>query len=401
MSARGRGGFASRGRGPVPTRNNAQLRSALMTHKTNSVRRLQKDLKELRDCEVPLFGVSAAPLDDSIFTWHGNIRAPPDSVYAGAVFHIEMTFPQDYPCSPPGLTIFNCQVDHPNVFGNKLCLDMLEPNSKGRWYEGWNSAYTVESILIQLQSFLFDKPKTKKRNVNDEEWEDKFKEIVNLANSFKCPRCKHRGPIEPYPPFNSKETDISAFCFVRDPKEMIENELLCFHTRTPLAESSLGVGVSLSRLPRTGEIRSVTPSADLLCLRAFQKQNVRKSIDGVKFTHWLPLYFGESKPYEKKSQRFNNETQQFDNIVTQINPRERMIHLLKKSMCFLTKKDTRVEMSANMVIEVMPKLLTTHLVDMVSDNTHVSLVAIRRLFNYIRLFRLLIELQPEADKILD
>jgi len=137
---------------------------------------------------------------------------------------------------------------------------MLEPNSKGRWYEGWNSAYTVESILIQLQSFLFDKPKTKKRNVNDEEWEDKFKEIVNLANSFKCPRCKHRGPIEPYPPFNSKETDISAFCFVRDPKEMIENELLCFHTRTPLAESSLGVGVSLSRLPRTGEIRSVTPS---------------------------------------------------------------------------------------------------------------------------------------------
>jgi len=139
----------------------------------------------------------------------------------------------------------------------------------------------------------------------------------------------------------------------------------------------------------------------LLCLRAFQKQNVRKSIDGVKFTHWLPLYFGESKPYEKKSQRFNNETQQFDNIVTQINPRERMIHLLKKSMCFLTKKDTRVEMSANMVIEVMPKLLTTHLVDMVSDNTHVSLVAIRRLFNYIRLFRLLIELQPEADKILD
>ena len=139
----------------------------------------------------------------------------------------------------------------------------------------------------------------------------------------------------------------------------------------------------------------------MLCLRAFQKQSVRKSIDGVKFTHWLPLFFGESKPYEKKSQTFNNETQQFDNVVTKINPRERMIHLLKKSICFLTKKDTRKEMTADMVIEVMPKLLTTHLVDMVGDNTHVSLVAIRRLFNFIRLFRLLIELQPEADKILD
>lgn len=58
-------------------------------------------------------------------------------------------------------------------------------------------------------------------------------------------------------------------------------------------------------------------------------------------------------------------------------------------------------MTAEMVIEIMPKLLTTHLVDMVSDNTHISLVAIRRLFNFIRLFRLLIELQPDAEKILN
>ena len=90
---------------------------------------------------------------------------------------------------------------------------------------------------------------------------------------------------------------------------MIEDELLCYHSRTPLAESTLGIGVSLSRVPRTGEIRSVTPSPDLLCLRAFQKMGVRKSIDGVKFTHWLPLYFGEDKPYEKKTQVFNNATE--------------------------------------------------------------------------------------------
>jgi len=128
---------------------------------------------------------------------------------------------------------------------------------------------------------------------------------------------------------------------------------------------------------------------------------VRKSIDGVKFTHWLPLYFGEAKPYEKKTQVFNNETEQYETVVTKINPRERMLHLLKKSISFLTKKDTRKEMTAEMVIEIMPKLLTTHLVDMVGDNTHISLVAIRRLFNFIRLFRLLIELQPDAEKILN
>jgi len=44
---------------------------------------------------------------------------------------------------------------HPNVFGRKVCLDMLEPK-KGRDGYGWSSAYTIQSILIQLQSFLFE-----------------------------------------------------------------------------------------------------------------------------------------------------------------------------------------------------------------------------------------------------
>ncbi len=57
-------------------------------------------------------------------------------------------------------------------------------------------------------------------------------------------------------------------------------------------------------------------------------------------------------------------------------------------------------MTAEMVVEVMPKLLTTHLVDMVGDNTHASVVAIRRLVNFIRLFRLLIELKPEAEDLI-
>jgi hypothetical protein len=147
---------------------------------------------------------------------------------------------------------------------------MLEPNKSGKWYEGWNSAYTVESILIQLQSFLFDtSSKAGSKGRDREDYEDKVKAAVDEANSFKCSKCKHRGPIEPYPPFNSNENDIASFCIVRDPLQMLEDELLCFHSRTPLSESTLGIGISMQRLPRTGEIRSVTPSLDLLCLRAF------------------------------------------------------------------------------------------------------------------------------------
>jgi len=75
---------------------------------------------------------------------------------------------------------------------------------------------------------------------------------------------------------------------------------MCYMTRDNLKAGSLGIGVSVTKLPRTGEIRTVKPSLDLLSLKAFTKQNIRKSMDGEKFTHWLPLYFGESEPYEKK-----------------------------------------------------------------------------------------------------
>lgn len=117
---------------------------------------------------MPLVGVSATPIDDSIFIWHANLKAPSDSVYYGGVFHLQMNFPQDYPVNPPSVTLLGYALDHPNVFGSKLCLDMLEKTKGGAWYEGWNSAYTVESILIQLQSFLFDKPKVSKTCTKEE-----------------------------------------------------------------------------------------------------------------------------------------------------------------------------------------------------------------------------------------
>jgi len=60
---------------------------------------------------------------------------------------------------------------------------MLE-NSGSRWYQGWNSAYTVEAILIQLQSFLFETPSKKKMakmksdNQSDDE-RDIYKDAVD------------------------------------------------------------------------------------------------------------------------------------------------------------------------------------------------------------------------------
>ena len=66
----------------------AQLRTSFVrADQTNSKRRLQRDLKELQEAKVPLVGVSATPLPDNLFEWHGNLRGPKQTIYEGGVFH--------------------------------------------------------------------------------------------------------------------------------------------------------------------------------------------------------------------------------------------------------------------------------------------------------------------------
>ena len=196
------------------------------------------------------------------------------------------------------------------------------------------------------------------------EHRNKYKIAIDAANEYKSPYCKHRGPIEPYPAFDKKEKDEEAFKMLKTPKEVLGEEFICYHTRNKLPMTSLGIGVSLSRLPRTGEIRSVTPTLDLICIQAFIKQKVRKSISNARFTHWLPLYFGEEKPFQVKKQVYSEEEKQFVTETYTINPKERFVKLLDHSLSFLTKGNTKKGLTPEMILEVMPKLIITHLVDM-------------------------------------
>jgi len=51
------------------------------------MRRLQRDYKELIEAKEPLVGVSAKPLPDDMYTWHGNLRGPEDTPWKSGVFH--------------------------------------------------------------------------------------------------------------------------------------------------------------------------------------------------------------------------------------------------------------------------------------------------------------------------
>ena len=111
-------------------------------------------------------------------------------------------------------------------------------------------AYTIEAVLIQLQSFLFEKL--------PEEIEKKKGIMIGYAiknaNDYTCSICKHRGPLQPSPPFAANENVIEDFMMVKTSKELLGEELFCFTTKMHLRECSLGIGISLKKSPRTGRI---------------------------------------------------------------------------------------------------------------------------------------------------
>ena len=114
----------------------------------------------------------------------------------------------------------NKDFTHPNILSDgSICLDMLTTSNEP--YTGWKSAYTVLSILIDLQSVFYDK------YIN--------KEQSTKINQFKCPTCIHSGSSNPYPKFPSEKLNKNL-----SPEQIREaklNELCCYLRRTNFKET--------------------------------------------------------------------------------------------------------------------------------------------------------------------
>lgn len=82
-----------------------------------------------------------------------------------------------------------------------LCCDMLESTHLFP-YSGWSSAYSVLTILIQLQSYLLDEGLIDAAGLPESEDE---------ARRFQCPRCSHC-PEAPFPVANLGCVPVVSVC---------------------------------------------------------------------------------------------------------------------------------------------------------------------------------------------
>ena len=218
----------------------AAISALLVQKKSFSLQRLMHDYNEITHQDVPIPGVSALPLDNDFYEWHGNVKAATNNVYKGAVLHFKLSFPKDYPLSPPTVYLLNTELKHPNVMPDRrICLDMFEKD-KGN-YKGWKSGYTVLSILLQLQMFFFDIDENFLTNDNKK----LIQENINAMSEFKCSQCKHKGSSNPYPEF-PKITEQNTKMTQEQYKEAKKNEICCYHRKTNFVDAAIGLGISIS-----------------------------------------------------------------------------------------------------------------------------------------------------------
>jgi hypothetical protein len=86
--------------------------------------------------------------------------------------------------------------------------------------------------LIQLQSFLFEPmPDDIETSKNI-----KIADSIKRANDFVCVQCRHKGPLSADPPFSKNEKCLDSFMTTKTPKQLLKEELVCFHTKIPVKE---------------------------------------------------------------------------------------------------------------------------------------------------------------------
>jgi len=311
--------------------------SAKEPKSAKTIERLLSDWKEIEREPFPLIQVHVN--EEDFFEWH-IILSPPAKVdkftthpLQGCKFHGIMRFSNAYPMVPPRISL-STYFPHPNVFGEYICLDMLQhdttrfhrqlardPNSCSTYTGGWSSAYTAFSILMQLQAFLFDLRVPQSGNyIKKQEFDPEFiLKARDEANVFQCKTCKHNmkqaqetglpqtQAVQRFSAYKGgpkitnlpQEVLCHIFDFVFSHKDIFalsracklfrtviarfhvitRKELLCFYSKKPFTDVVLGVGIHVEHHPNGTGVKSVSSPFDLLSQEAY-KDGLRESVWG-------------------------------------------------------------------------------------------------------------------------
>lgn len=123
-----------------------------------TAKRLLKDVKQMIKHPLTENGIYYSHDDENMSKGYAMIVGPEGTPYFGGFYFFVLTFPPNYPFSPPhvtymtnnGYTRFN-----PNLYTcGKVCVSILNT-----WHgEKWSSCQSISTVLLALCSLLNDSP---------------------------------------------------------------------------------------------------------------------------------------------------------------------------------------------------------------------------------------------------
>ena len=136
----------------------------MKTNKAIAIKRISNDIKELQKC--PLEGIGMASIDNDPMRFVINMELMMGP-YKGYKVQLKMTIPDEYPIKPPKVLIYPGQkIDtiHHHIYDSyngykQFCIDFLDNEfsmNTNEEHTGWNPAYTISTILLQIQNFISD-----------------------------------------------------------------------------------------------------------------------------------------------------------------------------------------------------------------------------------------------------
>lgn len=395
-------------------------------------RRLLKDLKQLHEEPIPL--AAARPCSDQDLTlWDGTIGVEMQVTHIGCVtvpLHFLIDFPADYPQSAPNIGFsFEFQyrggaeyiMPDGRLKGKKvICLDVLGnfQSYHTEWKDtvgsGWSPAYTVTTLLVQLQSVLSDLGSQMSQKERDVTYQSAVRfceknpsavlEILD-EEEIRERRGRHRltgrvakicggdeilakrvedfvekaglfadgAPLETFLTLLSqvalaqKGTTAGSSSGASEPEAPeVDENICCFATGKLYTEALLGVGLSREK-------RNLGTAAELLSKEAYDG-GLRKSTNKAPFEYFLPVWINKAHAAARPEWR----------------------DALKASYMDIGSKVFEVNGEDSAIVEVFPRLINQMIVEMMKPDMAKSaaIATFEALCNFWRTLRWLVDSKP-------
>ena len=403
-----------------------------MSKRLIAIKRVTNDMKELNKC--PLEGIGIAQIDNDPLKFVVNIELM-SGPYIGYKVQLLMTMSENYPINPPKLLIYPNQMIgehyHHHIFRThherenyyRFCINLLENEfnmDTNEEHTGWNPAYTISSILLQVQNFISDPDmhrvpsKTeidtlmKSMDNYQRPFYDGEKQVIHTWKNpfpkmyYSNEKDKKKMDIDEEEVIGDKneikeEKEKMKVEVIDRKKEIIKENLTCYFFRENFIDNPeilLGYPIVQSKSVYGKDKIELYPIPQLLTYEAFQMQTSNPQTNNNN------LLYGSLSAFEPKIKAANN--QYFNNwLPIYVNEAHYLKNLETIKNAIKTIKN-EAQFTPEQIFDILPIILNKMIIGIFSGKSIISTSYITCYFHYVLLFkRLCREYQEEFNTYVD